>query len=86
MAQTILMDGAFEKLKDKVQNAIINTNTANEHVGEIEHSIQTIKESTRGTINTLPFKALPKLMIAHLLHFVVMWVNALLVASWVSKR
>ena len=83
--QTIFVDGELEKLKDKIHNAVINTTTANKHVREIKCTIHSIKERGSGTINGLLFKALPKLMVAHLLHFVVMWMYALPVTSVVSK-
>ena len=63
VVQTILMDGEFEKLKDKIHNAVINTTAANEHVGELEHLIQTMNERARGAINTLLFKALPNILL-----------------------
>jgi len=39
---------------------------ADDHVGEVEHSVRTMKEHTRTTIHGLPFKHLPKLMVKEL--------------------
>ena len=38
------MDMEFECLKDKIEGATVNTAAAREHVGEIERTIQVIKE------------------------------------------
>jgi len=46
-----------------------------DHVGEVERSIRTIKERTRTTIHGLPFKRLPKLMIQELVHHAVKGLN-----------
>jgi hypothetical protein len=45
-------------------------------VGEIERKIRMIKERARGTISTLPYVMLPKLIIIKLMHFCMMWVNS----------
>ncbi len=42
--QTILMDNEFEKVKDHVLLAILNTPAASEHIGKIERCIRVIKE------------------------------------------
>jgi len=74
--QTIMMDMEFDKVKDKLPSLIINTTAAREHVAEIERKIRLVKERSRAIITTLPYAALPKLMVIELLHFVVMWLNA----------
>jgi hypothetical protein len=40
----------------------------------------------RGTISTLPYKMLPKLIIIELLHFCMMWMNSFPVKSKVSEK
>jgi hypothetical protein len=45
-----------------------------------------IKERARGTINTLPYKKLPKLMVIELLHFCVMWMNSFQIRSGISDK
>ena len=84
--QTMMMDMEFEKLVDLLPSVAINTTAAREHVGEIERKIRVIKERARGTINTLPFLQLPRLMIIELMHFCVMWMNAFPVKSGISKK
>ncbi len=79
--QTMMMDMEFEKLVDLLPNVAINTTAAQEHVEEIERKIRVIKERARGTMNTLPYLQLPRLMIIELMHFCVMWMNAFPVKS-----
>ena len=67
-----MMDMEFEKLKPLMPHVALNTTAAREHVGEIEQKIRVIKERTRGTFNTLPYKKLPRMMVIELLHFCVM--------------
>ncbi len=59
---------------------------AREHFGKIERKIRVIKERGRGTINTLPYETMPKLMIIELMHFCVMRMNSFPVKSGVSKK
>ncbi len=73
--QTTMMDMEFDKLKNLLAHVALNTTAAREHVGENEQKIRVIKERTRGTINTLPYMKLPRLMVIELLHFCVMWMN-----------
>jgi hypothetical protein len=80
----ILMDNEFEKVKDHVSSAILNTPAASEHVGNIEHRICVIKEHCRGIICTLPYHCLPQIMLIHLPHHVVMWFNNILMDNGVS--
>ena len=84
--QTILMDNEFEKVRDHILDATMNTPAASEHVGEIERKIRVIKERSRGIICTLPYTRLPQQMLIHLLHHVVMWLNNFPVKGGVSDR
>ncbi len=52
----------------------------------IEQKIRVIKERGRGTINTLPYETMLKLMIIEPMHFCVMWVNSFPVKSRVSEK
>ncbi len=65
----MMMDKEFEKLVDLLPNVTINITTAREHIGEIERKIRVIKERARGTMNTLPYPQLPRLMTIELMHF-----------------
>ncbi len=86
IVQTSMMDMEFEKLKDLLPNIALNTMAAQEQVGEIERKIRVIKERARGTISTLPYEMLPKLIIIELMHFCVMWMNSFPVKLGVSER
>ena len=86
VVQTMMMDMEFEKLVDLLPNVTINTTAAREHVGEIERKIRVIKERARGTMNTLPYPQLPRLMTIELMHFCVMWMNAFPVKSGISEK
>ena len=55
----------------------VNTEAAQEHVGEIKHGIIFIKERCRGTWAIMPLKRLPKSFVIHLVYFCVMWINLL---------
>ena len=68
------MDIEFNKLQDELPTTIINTTATNEHL-VVEWQIWVVKEQGHGIIVTLPFKALPKVVIAHVTHFVTMWLN-----------
>jgi hypothetical protein len=86
IVQVSLMDMEFKKLKDVLPNITINTTAAREHVGEIERKIKAIKERARGTMATLPYLTLPKIMIIKLMHFCVFWLNSFPVKSGVSEK
>jgi hypothetical protein len=81
-----MMDMEFKKLRDLLPNVALNTMAAQEHVGEIERKIRMIKERARGTISTLPYEMLPKLIIIALMHFCVMWMNSFPVKLGVSEK
>jgi len=75
--QTSLMDGEFEKLTEKLSGYIeVNTTAKNEHVGEIERMIRTIKDRCRAMEAAMPFKVLPNIIIKHMVINAVMLRNA----------
>ncbi len=80
------MDGEFDILKTHLAGVVIHIACAEDHVGKIEQTICTIKERTRGIINTLPFKTLPKWMLIKMMHHVVMWLNAFPTRNGISTR
>jgi len=53
----------FECIQNGVLPSRLNVTANNDHVGEVEQSIRTMKERARTTIHGLPFKRLPKVMI-----------------------
>ncbi len=86
VVQVAMMDMELEKLRDMLPNVTLNTTAACEHVEQIEWKIRVIKERRRGTINTLSYETMPKLMVIELMHFCVMWMNSFPVKSGVSKK
>ena len=77
----LLADGAFAS--DSMEAGTgelgikLNTTARDEHVGEIERHIRTIKERIRSVYTTLPFEALPKVMLIELAKFATFWLNGL---------
>ncbi len=82
---TVLMDNKFKSLQNLVLILVINTTVAKEHVLEIEERIRLIKERGRDILNTLPYKTVPQLMLIELIYHVVLWLNAFLTKSGISK-
>jgi hypothetical protein len=76
--QFMLMDGEFEPLRDDLTTLKVTLNvTANdEHVGEIERYIRTVKERVRCIYNTLPFQQIPNRMVIEMVYFSVFWLNS----------
>jgi len=58
----------FECIRNDVLPSRLNVTAADDHVGEVEQSIRTMKERARTTIHGLPFKRLPKVMIQALVY------------------
>jgi hypothetical protein len=86
VVQTTMMDMEFGKLKNLLAHVALNTTAAREHVGKIKQKIRVIKERARETINTLPYKKLPRLMVIELLHFCMIWMNSFPVRSGISDN
>ena len=53
----------------------VNTNSAREHVPEIERQIFLIKERVRCTTSDFPFDPVPRLVLIHVVYTCVMWIN-----------
>ena len=70
LLQTVLVDIEFENTIDELmENSVVNTSIAKEHVSEIERNIHTVEESTIWIINTVNLKYLHKLLITNILYF-----------------
>ena len=86
--QTCLMDNEFEPLKKLMgDKCIVNTTAKNEHVGEIERLIQTVKGKSRCVVSEMRdcgITHLPYAVVKALITFVVMWENALLNKNGIS--
>ena len=60
-----LADNQFCCLEDKIKmpvGCLLNTVSADEHVGIIKRYIRTVKERSRNTYSALPFKWLPRML------------------------
>ena len=73
-----LMDGAFAGLQDVCNQLQItlNTTSQDEHVGDVERYIRTVKECMRGISNTIPFKRMTRNMVMELAKAMVYWLNS----------
>ena len=75
---TALVDGAFAGLHDVCNQlqVTLNTTSRDEHVGDVERYIRTVKERMRGISNTIPFKRLTRNMVMELAKAMVYWLNS----------
>eukprot|EP00934_Nitzschia_sp_Nitz4_P002894 Nitzschia sp. Nitz4//scaffold489_size5144//2753//5083//NITZ4_009231-RA/size5144-processed-gene-0.2-mRNA-1//1//CDS//3329552900//2884//frame0 len=82
-----LMDGAFESLRDGLatMGIVLNTTSRDEHVGEAERAIRTVKERMRAIYNTLPFRRIPTRLVIEAAKASVFWINALPNRNGLSK-
>ena len=76
---TALMDGAFVGLHDVCNQlqVTLNTTSRDEHVGDVERYIRTVKERMRGISNTILFKRLTRNMVMELAKAMVYWLNSI---------
>jgi hypothetical protein len=67
---TVHADGEFAPLKTLIESIpggpMVNLESANEHVPEIERRIRVVKERCRATRHILTFQIIPKLMMIHI--------------------
>ena len=67
---TFHADGEFAPLKPLIESLpggpLVNLASRNEHVSEIERHVRVVKEQSQATRHSLPFHAIPKLMIIHI--------------------
>ena len=83
----LLMDGEFESARTTFaeHGVRLNTTARDEHVGEVERAIRTLKERTRGTYNTLPFNKIPPRIVIEMIYNEVFWLNSFPSNGGVSK-
>jgi len=81
-------DGEFEVLRADLADvgAQLNIAAENEHVPEVERYIRTLKERTRATYNTLPFKRIPHTMMVEMVRASCFWLNMFPAHDGVSNR
>jgi hypothetical protein len=70
-------DSEFAPLRAALADAQagLNVTAKDEHVPEIERYIRTVKERTHSAYNTVPFRAMPGMMIVELVHACNYWLN-----------
>ena len=75
---TALMDGEFVPLHGGLAEigVTLNETSRDEHVGDIEHYICTVKEQMRAIYNTLPFHKVPARLVIEMTKTAVFWLNA----------
>jgi hypothetical protein len=75
---TTLMDGEFEAMRGDLADLEIALNEAarDEHVGDIERFIRTLKERMRAIYNSLPFTNMPPQIVIEMAKHAVYWLNA----------
>jgi hypothetical protein len=75
---TELMDGEFEPMRGDLADLGIALNEAahDEHVGDIERFIRTLKECMHAIYNTLPFTNMPPRLVIEMAKHAVYWLNA----------
>jgi hypothetical protein len=74
---TVLADVEFECLRNILLPIQLETVPPEEHIGEVERSVRTIKERVRATAHGLPFKKLPRVILKEMVIFAVQCLNQL---------
>ena len=84
---TALMDGEFVPLRGGLAEIgiTLNETSRDEHVGDIERYIRTIKERMRSIYNTMPFHKVPAHLVIEMAKTAVFWLNAFPVSRGVSR-
>ena len=59
-------DCEFECVREDIRPIHLDVVPPDCHVGEIERSVETVKERLRATVHGLPFKRIPKLLVVHI--------------------
>lgn len=75
---TALMDGEFQHMWDDRADIgmILNTTARDEHVGNVERFIRTLKEQMRAIYSTLPFTRAPDRLTIDMAKYCIYWLNA----------
>ena len=79
LVEVALMDGEFVHLCGELASMgmTLNDTSRDEHVGDIERFIRTIKERMRAIYNTLPFEKVPARLTIEMAKASVFWLNSL---------
>ena len=83
-----LMDGEFVPLRGGLAELglRLNETSRDEHVGDIERYIRTVKERMRAIYNTLPFQKIPAWLVIEMAKTAVFWLNAFPAAGGASQN
>ena len=75
---TALIDGEFVPLRRGLAEIgiTLNETSRDEHVGDIERYIRTVKERMRAICNTMPFRKVPARLVIEMAKTAVFWLNA----------
>ena len=70
-------DNEFEPMRAQLMDSKVHLNAVSnsEHVPEIERHIRTVKDRTRCTYSTVPFKKMPSRMIVEMVMSATFWLN-----------
>ena len=73
----LLTDTEFSVLRNPLMamGITLNVTSADEHVPEIERNIRYLKEKVRGTVNSLPFRVLPRVLLKAIIYDATKWMN-----------
>jgi len=78
-------DNEFEKIRDDILPTNLTVAAANEHIGTVERSVRTVKESTRAGLHGIPYKQVPIAMVKGLLKYAIMLKNAFPTKAGISN-
>ena len=78
VVEVALMDGEFAHLCGDLASmgVTLNDTSRDEHVGDVERYIRTVKERMRAIYNTLPFQKVPARLIVEMGKASVFWLNS----------
>ena len=73
----LVTDTEFNVLRNQLMGMgiILNVTSADEHVPEIERNNRYLKEKVRGTVNSLPFKIMPRILMKAIIIDSTKWMN-----------
>jgi hypothetical protein len=73
-----MMDNQFEPIRGGLGDIGVGLNEAgrDEHVGQVESYIRTIKELVRVIYNMLPFKQMPPVLVIEMVKVGIFWLHA----------
>ena len=78
-------DNEFEKIRVPILPTNLTVAAANEHIGTVERSVRTVKESSRAGLHGIPYKQVPIAMIKGLLTYATMLANAFPTKAGISN-